>query len=92
MMLRLQSSSLDDPSTTAHRDAELQALARQALDNSGYRVLSRLECTLVDGAVVLSGVVSCFYHKQIAQAAVWRAIVSLDIASRLENRIDVREP
>ena len=92
MMLRLQSSSLNNAPTTVNRDEVLQALARRALDNSGYRVLSRLECTLVNGAVVLSGVVSCFYHKQLAQAAVRKALCSLEIAGRLEDRIDVREP
>ena len=91
-MLALQPFGLDIPPTFMKRDEELWALARRALDNCGYRVVSRLECHLTDGAVVLSGVVSCFYYKQVAQAPVRRAICSLETGGKLENKIVVREP
>lgn len=88
-MLVQQSSGLSPP---ANLDEELRFLVRRALDNCGYRVLSRLECNLSDGAVVLSGVVTSFYYKQVAQAAVRRLLCSLETGGRLENKIVVREP
>ena len=92
MMLVKQPSCLDRPSPPPNRDEELQALARRALDTCGYRVLSRLECYLADGAVILSGVVSSFYYKQVAQAAVRRALCSIATGGRIDNKIVVREP
>lgn len=63
-----------------HRDA-----CQAALVNSGYRALARLECDLVEGAVVLSGVVSTYYLKQLAQELVLR----LKVVDRVHNSIQV---
>jgi osmotically-inducible protein OsmY len=57
-----------------------------SLRNSGYWALSRLECDVNDGVVVLSGLVSSYFLKQVAQTLVLR---HADIKI-LVNHIEVR--
>lgn len=45
----------------------------------------------MDGAIVQSGDMSCFYYKQLAQAAVRRALGCLPMDDRVDDRIDVRD-
>ncbi len=91
-MLASQPVLTTNPSATALRDEQLQSLAREALKHCGYRGLSRLECTVIKGTVVLAGAVNSFYYKQVAQAAVQRVFRGLEAPGKLENRIDVRAP
>jgi hypothetical protein len=67
------------------QDADLQASALHYLQSSGYRSLWLLHCEVVEGVVILSGVVSSFYLKQMAQALVQR----MDTIKGVQNRIKV---
>jgi hypothetical protein len=65
---------------------QIQEAALAALRSSGYRSVARLECDVLEGTIVLSGTVSSYYYKQIAQAVVLR----LASVNRVENLIVVR--
>jgi len=67
------------------QDADLRASALRSLQASGYRSLWLLHCEVVEGIVVLSGVVSSFYLKQMAQALV----LKLDASKGVQNQIKV---
>ncbi len=51
------------------RDRQIYAAATAALAASKYIPLRQLNCNVVDGVVEISGTVSSFYLKQLAQAA-----------------------
>jgi hypothetical protein len=55
-----------------HSERGVQSAARAALQSAGYRALADLDCRVVNGSIVLSGSVSSYYLKQIAQAVVLR--------------------
>ena len=63
----------------------LCTLARWALDNSPYPTMSRLDCQVIGGVIVLSGVVPTFYLKQLAQEVLLR----LDCDAPIDNRVEV---
>jgi hypothetical protein len=69
------------------RDQQMRYAAEAALQASGYPAIAELECRTIDGAIVLSGTVSSYYLKQIAQAVVLR----LGVVARVENRLEVRD-
>jgi osmotically-inducible protein OsmY len=50
--------------------------------------VAELDCEVVDGTVILSGVVASFYMKQVALAAV----LHLDAVRCVGNSIQVQEP
>ena len=54
----------------ARYDREIHQAASSALADSKYLPLRRLSCTVSDGVVEISGTVSSYYLKQLAQAAV----------------------
>ena len=59
------------PSPTRHQnDQRLLAAVKARLQNTGYRELGRLDCEVIDGLVVLGGVLPSFYLKQLAQEAI----------------------
>ena len=58
---------------------------RKALDACGYPELSAVECSVEEENVVLSGRVSSFYLKQLAQATVLRTVRG----SRVRNLLRV---
>jgi hypothetical protein len=68
-------------------DEHLRESALRFLRASGYRSLWALQCEVLDGIVTLSGMVSSFYLKQMAQALV----LKLDAIKGVQNRIWVRE-
>ena len=70
------------------RDERIRQAAQAALRDSGYRSVAELKCEVIDGMVVLSGAVTTFYMKQLAQAAVLR----LELVRCVENSIKVRQP
>lgn len=72
--------------SAARNEESLPSLARAALAESGYPPLARIECEAVQGTLVLSGVVSSFYLKQIAQTVV----MQLEAAHGVENRVEVQ--
>jgi osmotically-inducible protein OsmY len=68
-------------------DERLRENALSFLKSSGYRSLWELQCEVLDGIVTLSGMVSSFYLKQVAQALVLR----MDAVKGIQNRIWVCE-
>jgi hypothetical protein len=57
-----------EPDESCHlRDAVIQGFR-----NSGYRPLSKIKCEVLDGIVVILGVVPSFFLKQIAQTIILR--------------------
>jgi len=60
-------------------------MAKDALDASPYAELRKLACSVRNGGVMISGRVSTYYLKQIAQATVKR--VTLDRS--IENQVEV---
>jgi hypothetical protein len=85
-----ENSHLEPLAMVAHQGIGHDDRVRQgvlnSLRNSGYWTLSRLECVVTDGMVVLSGSVSSYYLKQMAQTLVLR---NTEIKI-FENRIEVR--
>jgi len=74
------------PETTSGvGDEALCAAARSALRYSGYGALERLACEVRSGVVTLSGVVSSFYIKQMAQAA----LLKLPMLRAVDNQVRV---
>jgi hypothetical protein len=71
----------------SHLDT-LQPRAQVALRNSPVCELRDVDVVRRDGALVISGVVSSFYHKQLAQEVV-RAVCR-DCEVELVNQIRVR--
>jgi len=69
-------------------DRRMQAAAAEALSGSSYTALRQLNCSVSDGVVEISGTVSSFYLKQLAQAAMLRVQNSPD---SVRNLIEVRE-
>ena len=53
-------------------DRQMQAAAMEALSLSSYVALRQLHCRVASGVVEISGTVSSFYLKQLAQAAMLR--------------------
>ncbi len=67
--------------------ANVQSQAKAALRNSPISELRGLGVEQRNGALVISGAVSSFYHKQLAQEAVWA--LCRDIEVELVNLICV---
>jgi hypothetical protein len=65
---------------------DLQKRAQKALRASPFYALRELLVDWDDDALVISGMVSSFYHKQLAQEVVRHAAEGVDVV----NAIDVR--
>jgi DUF1680 family protein len=77
----------------AHGDAaqcaaRLVAALQAALQGSGYYELTHVCCRWADDAIVVTGQVSSYYMKQMAQCIVQRVAPSV----RIHNRVDVLPP
>ena len=70
---------------SAERDQQLRQRIFAVLRDSGYWALSQLKCDVTNGNVVLSGTVSSYFLKQVAQTLALR----IETVKVLENRIDV---
>src|ERR1035438_6315928 len=53
-------------------DCPLREAVIRGLRNSGYSSLSRIQCEVLEGEVVVGGVVPSFYLKQMAQTIILR--------------------
>jgi hypothetical protein len=68
------------------RDRRMQAAAVEALSGSSYVALRQLNCRVLGGVVEISGTVSSFYLKQLAQAAMLRVQPSATVRNLVEVR------
>ncbi len=66
-------------------DRSIYNAAVSALAGSKYASLRRLNCSVCEGVVEISGTVSSFYLKQLAQAAV----MQLEEVCRVRNLVQV---
>jgi hypothetical protein len=66
-------------------DRQIQAAVSAALASSKYTPLRQLHCRVTGGVVEISGTVSSFYLKQLAQAAV----LQLHCGSAIRNLVQV---
>ncbi|MBI1310621.1 BON domain-containing protein [bacterium] len=63
----------------------LASRVQSALRETGYGGLHAVEVLVESGAVTLKGIVSCYYHKQVATSAV----MPLDGVESLNNQLRV---
>jgi hypothetical protein len=85
MIARTRSSQ--DRLATSAGDRKLRAAVIEALTRSRYGALRRLDCRVLGGVVEISGTVSSFYLKQLAQAAV----LELASAGTVRNLVEVSD-
>ena len=67
------------------KDARLRAAAESRLSSSHYHPIRDVRCDVVRGVIILTGVVACYYIKQLAQEAVMR----INGHTGVENRLKV---
>jgi len=67
----------------AHRDRQIYVAAREVLSSSKYGALRSLNCSVHEGVVEISGTVSTFYLKQLAQTAM------MQLNSQVRNLVEV---
>ena len=65
-------------------DAEKVQVFRDAIDNTRHRGLSGLRIKLADHSVLLSGTVSSYYLKQVAQESIRPYAIGLTIRNELK--------
>lgn len=63
---------------------DVQPRAQSALENSPIHELRDLKVVGQDGFLLISGVVSSFYHKQLAQEAIRSACRDIDLINSIE--------
>ena len=69
----------------AHRDRQIYVAAREVLSSSKYGALRSLNCSVHEGVVEISGTVSTFYLKQLAQTA----MMQLNPSGHVRNLVEV---
>jgi hypothetical protein len=74
-----------DENAAVHGDRQLHAAAANALAGSNYGPLRKLQCHVRSGVIEITGSVSSFYLKQLAQAAV----LQLYPAGEVRNLVEV---
>lgn len=79
------SRTMNEHRHVTHRDRQMHAAAMEVLSSSKYGALRSLNCRVFDGVVEISGTVSSFYLKQLAQAAMLR----LNPNSPVRNLVEV---
>ena len=67
-------------------DRQIHAAATAALAKSQYAPLRNLDCQVAEGVVQISGTVSSFYLKQLAQAAV----LHIYPEAHIQNLVEVK--
>jgi osmotically-inducible protein OsmY len=87
---RIVEGSMADGSRGDSRmvDSRVVQAIHEAFAVSGYRTMAQIQCVILDNTVVLSGVVSSYFLKQLAQEAVRR----LNLNYGLRNDITVKRP
>lgn len=85
-------SGLESPRPRNQESVDREAVAQAAaeLRRSSYIDLRRVVCEFRDGALTLSGYVSSYYQKQIAQTLVQFRLQGVEVRNELE--VLVRRP
>ena len=71
-------------------ERSLQEQAQSALSHSGVAALRDLRVDIADERLVISGLVSLYYHKQLAQETVRRVADDVEDKFEVVNAIEVR--
>lgn len=75
-----------DATVPDHPVSDVWRRAQEALANSPLCRLRELHVEHVDGALLITGTVSSFYHKQLAQEAVLAVAGETHVVNRVEVR------
>jgi hypothetical protein len=70
---------------------EIQSRAKAALDNSPFHELRLLRVEPRDDAISITGCVSSFYHKQLAQEAVRSVCMGVPLVNAIHVKFDEDE-
>jgi len=68
---------------TEQRADDLRALAQSALADGGVTALREVRVDQVGNSLLLSGMVTSFYHKQLAQEQVRLAVGEIEIVNSI---------
>ena len=83
-----QSSTTDSNTVETRCTASVVSLAESQLRRSGHLPLSNIGCEFHQGVLILTGRLTTYYLKQMAQTAV----VGLEEVEEIVNRIEVLGP
>lgn len=75
---------------SAHQ--QLEPLAKQALECSPIQALRDLKVDQTQSGLLISGSVSCFYHKQLAQEAIRSVVGGTPILNSVRVKYDILAP
>jgi osmotically-inducible protein OsmY len=67
---------------------DVQSRAQAALANSPFYELRELQAEHRDGALLISGCVSSFYHKQLAQEVVRSVCSGIEVINSIRVELD----
>jgi len=67
---------------------DVQSRAQAALTNSPFYELRELQVEHRDGALLISGCVSSFYHKQLAQEVVRSVCSGIEVINSIRVELD----
>jgi hypothetical protein len=65
---------------------DLQARAQQALSDSPVYALRELQVRRQGESLLISGIVSSFYHKQLAQEVIRHAVEGVEVVNSIQVR------
>lgn len=85
VVLNQRDGRIDQPPTTERQDRRGDQVASR-LAASGYPSLRNVQCEVSEDVMVLSGTVSSYYLKQMAQTVAGQT----DGVGRVKNRLQVR--
>jgi osmotically-inducible protein OsmY len=85
-MMVLREPNLERKTRERRNDILLCATARRLLKASGYLSLSALECSFTDGVITVSGAVSSYFLKQMAQ----EIVLKVSGVQAVDNQVEVR--
>ena len=72
-------------------DIDVQQRAQAALTNSPFYELRELLVEHCDGALLISGCVSSFYHKQLAQEVVRSVCAGIEVVNSIRVEVDEKD-
>ena len=67
---------------------DVQARAQRALADSPFYELRELQVDQRDNALIISGIVSSFYHKQLAQEVVRTVCKGIEVINSIQVQTD----
>lgn len=75
---------------TLTNEARLLAAVREELSTNPYTRMQSLRVSLLNGVLILEGIVGTYYSKQMAQEAIRKILAAADPRPALRNSIEVK--